>query len=174
MRRAPVISKLLGLAGAAPERFKLEWCSSAEAQRFVEVVTSMIKTVKELGPLGSEGVTGEELEEGLKAARDASCSERLRWLVGKEFSLETAENVFGDKYPEDIYKKMLEDSVHDEFYKARILNMTRANALSVKEMAAQLGLDPAEVLRIVTIMRGHNVVDVKEVKGTSPLYAALV
>ncbi len=134
----------------------------------------MINTVKELGPLGSDGVSGEKLDEGLKAARDASCSERLRWLVGKEFAIETAQNAFGDKYPEDVYKKMLEASVYDEFYKARILNMTRQKALSVKQMAAQLGLDPAEVLRIVTVMRGHNAVDVKEVKGTSPLYAALV
>jgi hypothetical protein len=134
----------------------------------------MINTVKELGPLGSEGVKGEELKEGLRAARDASCSERLRWLVGKEFMLETAQNAFGDRYSEDAYKAMLEASVRDEFYKSRILNMTRQKALSVKEMAAELGLDPAEVLRIVTVMRGHNAVDVKEVKGTSPLYAALV
>jgi hypothetical protein len=134
----------------------------------------MISRVKALGPLGSEGVAGEQLRDNLAAARDASCSERLRWLVGKEYALESGVNVFGDDYPEETYRKTLDDCVRDEYYKARIVNMTRTEPLSVKEMAPQLGLDASEVLRIVTILRGRNIVDVKEVKGTSPLYAALV
>lgn len=169
-----MIKKLLELAGVLPERFRLEWCSSAEAQRFVEVVSGMIETVKGLGPLGSNGVSGEKLQERLSAARDAAGSDRLRWVLGCEYKLETSPNAFGQETSEETFKEMLDTAVKDEYLKARILNMTRAQALSVKEMAAKIELDPADVLRIVTIMRGRNVIDVKEVRDTSPLYTALV
>ncbi|SHL16102.1 Methyl-viologen-reducing hydrogenase, delta subunit [Desulfatibacillum alkenivorans DSM 16219] len=33
-----------------PERFALEWVSSAEAPRFAEVVTGFTDKIKELGP----------------------------------------------------------------------------------------------------------------------------
>ncbi len=169
-----MIRELLELAGVSPKRFSLEWCSSAEAQRFVDLVTEMVEAVRGLGPLGSEGVKGGELEKNLIAARDATTSERLRWFLGKEYALETEPNVFGEDYPQEDFKELLATAVRDEYYKAHILNMTRKEPLSVKEMAAELGLGPAEALRLVTTLRGRNIVDVKEVRGTSPLYTALV
>jgi len=33
-----------------PERFAIEWVSSAEAPRFAEVVTSFVEKVRKLGP----------------------------------------------------------------------------------------------------------------------------
>lgn len=36
--------------GLEPERFRLVWCSSAEADRFVAAVTEMTATVRLLGP----------------------------------------------------------------------------------------------------------------------------
>ena len=33
-----------------PERFRLEWISSSEAQRFADVMRDMIETVRALGP----------------------------------------------------------------------------------------------------------------------------
>ena len=140
----------------------------------MDVVTEMTEKVKGQGPLGSDGARGEELRSNLTAARDATCSERLRWLLGKEYGMETAANAFGEEYPEEEFKKLLDGVVRDEYFKARIVNMTREKLFSVREMAPELGLDPSEVLRLVTNLRGRNIVDVKEVRGTSPLYTALV
>jgi F420-non-reducing hydrogenase iron-sulfur subunit len=36
--------------GIDPERFRVEWVSSAEAPRFAEVVTRFIEDVQALGP----------------------------------------------------------------------------------------------------------------------------
>jgi len=36
--------------GLEPERFRLEWISSSEAQKFADVMTEMTETLKELGP----------------------------------------------------------------------------------------------------------------------------
>jgi F420-non-reducing hydrogenase iron-sulfur subunit len=45
-----VVEALMDDLGLEPERFKLVWCSSAEADRFVAAVTEMTETVKKLGP----------------------------------------------------------------------------------------------------------------------------
>ncbi len=37
-------------SGVEPERFALEWVSSAESARFAEVVTKFTETIKRLGP----------------------------------------------------------------------------------------------------------------------------
>ena len=36
--------------GLEPERFRLEWISSSEAQKFADVMTEMTETLRELGP----------------------------------------------------------------------------------------------------------------------------
>ena len=36
--------------GLEPERFRLEWISSSEAQRFADVMTEMTETLRSLGP----------------------------------------------------------------------------------------------------------------------------
>ena len=41
---------VLKIQGIDPERFALEWVSSAEAPRFAELVTRFIGKIKELGP----------------------------------------------------------------------------------------------------------------------------
>ena len=36
--------------GIAPERYAIEWVSSAEAPRFAELVTKFTEKIRELGP----------------------------------------------------------------------------------------------------------------------------
>jgi len=36
--------------GLEPERFRLEWIASSEAQKFADVMTEMTETLRELGP----------------------------------------------------------------------------------------------------------------------------
>jgi F420-non-reducing hydrogenase iron-sulfur subunit len=36
--------------GLEPERFRLEWVSSSEAQKFADVMRDMIESVRVLGP----------------------------------------------------------------------------------------------------------------------------
>jgi F420-non-reducing hydrogenase iron-sulfur subunit len=48
--RMAVVEELLELLGLEPERFRLVWCSSAEADRFVNIVRDMTQTVRSIGP----------------------------------------------------------------------------------------------------------------------------
>jgi F420-non-reducing hydrogenase iron-sulfur subunit len=48
--RAEAIELLLEDFGIEPERFRLEWVSASESQRFVDVVSDFVAQIKELGP----------------------------------------------------------------------------------------------------------------------------
>lgn len=53
-KRVPLVRKLLGYVGINPERLRLEWVSSAEAPRFVEVTKEFVETMRALGPIANE------------------------------------------------------------------------------------------------------------------------
>ena len=48
-KRAEAIDLMLEDFGLEPERFRLEWVSASEGQKFVQVVTDMAETIKMLG-----------------------------------------------------------------------------------------------------------------------------
>ncbi len=48
--RYVVIKEVLLHSGIDPERFRLEWCSSAEAERFAGIVRETDETLRVLGP----------------------------------------------------------------------------------------------------------------------------
>ena len=48
--RDAAIKIVLANCGIDPNRFRMEWVSSAEAPRFVEVVTRFVHDIKALGP----------------------------------------------------------------------------------------------------------------------------
>jgi len=45
-----VVEEMFDVLGLESERFRLVWCSSAEADRFVAAVREMTEVVRELGP----------------------------------------------------------------------------------------------------------------------------
>jgi F420-non-reducing hydrogenase iron-sulfur subunit len=51
LRRMTLLKKMLAQFGIEPERFRLEWISASEANRFVEVVNEMTEQIRRLGPL---------------------------------------------------------------------------------------------------------------------------
>ena len=51
LRRFHLLRRMLGQFGIEEGRFRLDWVSASEADKFVETVHDMVKTVKALGPL---------------------------------------------------------------------------------------------------------------------------
>jgi F420-non-reducing hydrogenase iron-sulfur subunit len=49
-KRAEAIELMLEDFGLEQERFKLEWVSASEGQKFAEVMREMVATLKSLGP----------------------------------------------------------------------------------------------------------------------------
>lgn len=50
LARSEMIIELLDDFGFEPERFQINWVSSAEAARFIQVVTEMSERIKKIGP----------------------------------------------------------------------------------------------------------------------------
>ncbi len=51
MVRMPLVRRLLSGLGIEPERFRHEWVSAAEGEKFSRLVTEMTEQVRALGPL---------------------------------------------------------------------------------------------------------------------------
>lgn len=56
MARMPLLKRLLTDLGIEPERFRHEWVSAAEGQKFAQLVTEMTEQVRKLGPLNWPGI----------------------------------------------------------------------------------------------------------------------
>ena len=54
VKRMPLLKNLLGYVGINPERFMLEWVSSAEAPKYVKVTSEFVATLQQLGPIADE------------------------------------------------------------------------------------------------------------------------
>ncbi len=52
MVRMPLMRRLLADLGIEPERFRHEWVSAAEGEKFSRLVTEVTEQVRKLGPLG--------------------------------------------------------------------------------------------------------------------------
>ena len=48
--RSVVIEEVMSLMGLEPERFRLVWCSSAEAERFAAIVRETDEALRSIGP----------------------------------------------------------------------------------------------------------------------------
>jgi F420-non-reducing hydrogenase iron-sulfur subunit len=54
VKRMPLLKNLLSYVGINPERFVLDWVSSAEAPKFAKVTSEFVATIQELGPIADE------------------------------------------------------------------------------------------------------------------------
>lgn len=51
LRRFHLLKRMLKQFGVDEGRLRLDWVSASEGEKFVEVITDMVATVKKLGPL---------------------------------------------------------------------------------------------------------------------------
>jgi F420-non-reducing hydrogenase iron-sulfur subunit len=54
LRRYHLLKQMLVQFGIEEARFKLDWVSASEADKFVETITEMVSTIKALGPIKKE------------------------------------------------------------------------------------------------------------------------
>jgi F420-non-reducing hydrogenase iron-sulfur subunit len=54
VKRMPLLKNLLGYVGINPERFMLDWVSSAEAPKFAKVTSDFVTTIQGVGPIADE------------------------------------------------------------------------------------------------------------------------
>lgn len=170
-RKVAMTKRLLGGIGLSPERLRIDWCSSAEADRFRSITESFIDTVAPLGPLGSsEGLSEAELTGRLEAARRTLEDDRVRWLVGKEFDLTEKGNTYGEKVPQERIDDLMGALLAQELLRRKIRMAIETEALSVPEIARAVGVPPREVLRHLVALQQKQQAAITDVEGTAPRY----
>lgn len=161
------VRKLLEIVGVEPERLLLDWVSAAEGARFAQIVSSFTEKVKNLGPFRKDG-----LEQGLEAGKATVQSERIRWLLGKEFDLLQEGTVFGEKLSPSEIDLLLDTALRDEYLKNLLTLILKEKPLSCKEIASLAGLSPMAISSCLIDLEESGAVSLRGFEGKTPKYIA--
>ncbi len=170
-KRAYVIEKLMEKSGLEPERFKLEWISASEGERFSKVVEAFTETIKGLGP--SKVEEDPDLQTKVAAAVDTSLDFRVRALLGHEVKMAEEGNVYGEKLSQEELKKIIDKAVEEEFRRSLILQVAASKPSSAKELSSIVGIPPDEIVNHIATLRQKNLLGIDHIDDMTPFYAKL-
>jgi len=160
--------KLLEMAGIEQERLHLEWVSSAEAQRFAQIVSRVVESVRTVGPIGLEHL-GLQLE----ACEMTLNSENIRWLVGKELKITSRGDVYGRQWDVRNYESFLDHLLEREYHKNLIYLSVKEGQESVREISRKTGLDLKRISYLLADLEKANRIEFRGMKEKRPVFAAL-
>jgi F420-non-reducing hydrogenase iron-sulfur subunit len=164
-------NRALDYVGLNPKRISFSQCSSAEGERFVNLVTSFDREIRQLGPLGAaERYPLPKLQEKLAIAKIALAKEKLRWVVGKFTEFATMGNKYGERFTDHEMWRTLDTIIMDEMATFEILHELAKGPAAVKDIAGKLSLPPPHVLRYVLALQRRGIVGLAGVDGGSPRY----
>jgi F420-non-reducing hydrogenase iron-sulfur subunit len=156
------------------KRVRLDWVSASEGARYASVITEFTEHIRALGPspAGRENPDKVILEK-LRAIEDAAGGDRMRALVGRERKITEQENVYGEKVPLEKFNEIFNSAIVEEFERHRILISLEKDRRSIKDLAAELDIDPSIVLEHMTILKTRGQVDFGEIIGITPMFHKL-
>ena len=160
--------KLLDIAGIGKDRLHFAWVSSAEAQRFTEVSTRVIDSVKAQGKLDAQAF---DLQ--LSAAEMTVDGETIRWLVGKEVKITTKGDVYGRQWDVETYEKVLFDTLEREYQKNLIYLTIKQGCTNVRAISEKTGLEILRVSYLLADMERTSMVEFTGMEDSKPVFAAL-
>jgi hypothetical protein len=157
----------LELAGIGRQRLHLAWVSSAEAQRFVEVVSQTTETIRSLGKFDPQ-----RYHIQLAAVEDTLTGEPVRWLVGKEVKITRSGDVYGRPWDARNYEALLDKVLEREYQSNLILQTIRHGCSSPREIHAQIGLPLQRISFLLADMEKKGRIQFKGMQACKPIFAA--
>jgi F420-non-reducing hydrogenase iron-sulfur subunit len=167
-KKIRLTQKLFDIAGIGKDRLHLAWVSSAEAQRFVEVVTNVTESIKSQWEFYPNAFTSE-----LAAAEMTLSGETLRWMVGKEVTITTKGDVYGRKWDIESYESILDFVLEREYQKNLIYQTVKEGYTSVRDISKKIGLDLKRISYLMADLEKTNRVEFAGMKDSIPVFAAL-
>lgn len=169
--KVALAARVLEYVGLNPLRIAFDQCSSAEGERFVNLVSAFDKQIREIGPLGqAEPLSPAQLKDKLAIANTILNREKLRWVVGKFTEFTTNGNKYGERFTDHEMWRTLDTIIMDEVATYEILAALRRGPASVKELATNLGYPAPYVLKYVLALQRRGFLGIAEIVGTSPRY----
>jgi F420-non-reducing hydrogenase iron-sulfur subunit len=156
--------KIMEHIGLNPERLRIEFMSSAEGNRFAEVVNDFVKKIKELGPLGiSEGIDKKELNLKLNAVKNLVPYIKLVERERLRVHFETEEE-YKEFFASDEMNRLFRELIVDKLTMNQILSILRERPLTTGQIAEILGLSPSEVSRYLNSSAKEGLVRFDEIQ----------
>ena len=146
----------------------LAWVSSAEAQRFVEVVTEATRSIQEQGPLDAEAYALQ-----IAAVENTLTGETIRWMVGKQLRITTKGDVYGRKWDSKTYESILDTTLEREYHKNLILEAIKQGCAAPRDISRKTGIDLRRISYLLADMEKTNMVEFKGMEAHKPVFAAL-
>jgi len=148
-RKITLVRRLLDEMGIGKERLLLDWVSAGEGQRFSVLIGQFVQQMRDLGPFP----INEETDGKLRAIQASLEGEKIRWMVGKAPELMEKENVYGEQVDPERIREVMENTVHDELTKNRILVLLEAGPQAAKELSDKLNMPlPATLPHLVSLV----------------------
>ncbi len=170
-KRVYVVKKLMEKAGLEVERFRLEWISASEGEKFAKTVTEFTEKIMELGP--SKVGEDPELTNRMGAAVDASLDFRIRSLLGHEVGMIENGDVYGETKTEEEMRNIIDIAIEDEFRRCLILGVTSSKPASAKELSKIANLPTERIVEHIATLRQKNLLAIDHIDGMTPYYVAL-
>jgi len=168
-----MLSKLLEIIGFS-ERFRLDWVSAAEGNRFAQLVNEFNEHIKKLGPnpIKNKKLKA-KLHDDFAAIKSVLTDSRLRILVGRERKITTEGNAYNEIIPIEKIDYIINDAINNEFVRHKILQKISQNSKSVPEISKEVQLAPNEVLNHIVTLRQRGLVDLDEVNEEIPTFISI-
>ena len=141
--------KIMARIGLNPERLRIEFMSGADGGLLADVTNDFTRQVKALGPLGkSEGVSPEDLDSKLKAARKLvpyiKLVERERLRIPSK-----SEEAYHEFFTSDKFERLFDELIGDQLAVSQMMSLLKEKSLSTGEIAQALGLNPSEIAKYI-------------------------
>jgi hypothetical protein len=160
--------KLFEISGIGKDRLHLYWVSSAEAQRFVEVVKTVTDSILAQGPFDAEASSLQ-----LAAAERTLASETIRWAVGKEVKITTKGDVYKRRWDADTYESILYRVLEREYQVNLILSAIQKGCAAPRDIRDKTGLELRRISYLLADMEKRSLVEFKGMDACKPIFAAI-
>ena len=151
-RWSEVYKMVLSLAGLNPNRLHLNLESDTE---IINVFERFYKVIEGMGPMGTEigaPANKEKINEIFEIVNLTLLDRDIKWLVGREWTLVTVENTYGEIYDEATFKRILKERIKQQFLIAQIQYLTKDKPMSTYELAKVLDKSTEEIFRAIVEM----------------------
>ncbi len=168
-----MLRKLLNYVGFS-ERFRLDWVSASEGNRFAQLVNDFNEFITNLGPSPIKNKKlKKELLENFEVIKSVLADSRIRTLVSRERLITTEGNVYNEIIPKEEFEEILDDSLYNEFIRYKILQKIKDSSKSVPEISNEIQVKPNEVLNHIVTLRQRGLVDLDEIHEEIPTFISI-
>ena len=166
-KKIKATQEILEMAGLEKERLYLDWVSAAEGMRFAKLVDQFTDKIRKLGPLKLD----DEKRKKLTAALLTVSNDKVRWVVGREFSIIKDGNAFGEKLVPYEFHEQIKSIIKDNLKKSLIMAVLKSGPKTVREIASELREPESEILKQLVDLMRLDKVEMGGVKDRNPLFA---